>query len=106
MSKTREAYLAEIKEKRDKIQEIVSRKFSQYPCEVRGGHDDMEVAYIILYCVRREDFPNVENELDELIEDMSTIAEYLMLISNLKTPEVTKEYYPEFYEKWEKLGTR
>jgi len=32
---------------------------------------------------------------------MATIAEYLMLMSMIKTPEVTKEYYPEVYEKWE-----
>jgi len=106
MTLVRDAYLQEIQDKKAQIQKIVERKFPAYPVEVRGGHDDSETVYIILYCVKKTDIAEVESRLEELIEDMATIAEYLMLMSMIKTPEVTKEYYPEVYEKWENNGTR
>lgn len=48
MSKIRDAYLEEIKQKREEVQRIVSRKFPQYPCEVRGSYDSQETIVITL----------------------------------------------------------
>jgi len=106
MSLVRDAYLQEVQDKKAQIQKIVERKFPAYPVEVRGGHDDSESVYVILYCVKKDVIHEVADQLEDLFEDMATIAEYLMLMSMIKTPEVTQEYYPEIYEKWENNGTR
>ena len=103
MSLVRNAYLQEIKDKKGQIQKIVAKKFPQYPVEVRGGHDDSETVYIILYCVQKDAIDRTVDVLEELIEDMAPIADYLMLMSLVKTPDCTQEYYPEIYKIWENM---
>lgn len=106
MSAIRDAYLAEIQQKREAVKKIVSRKFP-YPCEVRGSMDSPETIVITLFCVPKEECDRVIDQLDELVEDMQSILEYLMVLSQVKTPEVTKQYFPEYYlENPEKCGTR
>ena len=106
MSLVRDAYLQEVQGKKAQIQKIVERKFPAYLVEVRGGYDSPETIHIILYCVEKERVSEVVDQLEDLIEDMATILEYLMPLSIIKTIEVTQEYYPEIYEKWENNGTR
>jgi len=55
MSLVRDAYLQEVQNKKAQIQKIVREKITRIPYEVRGGHDDSETVYIILYCVKKTD---------------------------------------------------
>jgi hypothetical protein len=103
MSLVRDAYLQEIKDKKEQIQKIVAKKFPQYPVEVRGGRDDSETVYVILYCVEKDVIHEVVDKLEDLFEDMAPIADYLMLMSLVKTPDCTQEYYPEIYKIWENM---
>lgn len=96
MSQVRDAYLEEIRQKKEAIKNIVSRKFP-YPCEVRSSYDSMETIIITLFCVPSIDNEAVLDKLADLVNDMETILEYLMVISQTKTPEVTKQYFPEYY---------
>jgi glycerol-3-phosphate dehydrogenase len=106
MSAVRDAYLAEIQQKREAVKKIVARKFP-YPCEVRGSMDSQETLVITLFCVPAQKHDEVLDQLDELVEDMQSILEYLMVLSQVKTPEVTQRYFPEYYlENTEKSGTR
>jgi hypothetical protein len=107
MSKIRDAYLEEIKQKREEVQSIVSRKFPQYPCEVRGSYDSQETIIVTLFCVPPQEHDHVLEQLDELVNDMQPILDYLMVLITVKTPEVTRQYFPEYYlENQEKSGTR
>lgn len=97
MSKIRDAYLEEIKQKREEVQRIVSRKFPQYPCEVRGSYDSQETIVITLFCVPQQEHDHVLEQLDELVDDMQTTLDYLMALIMIKAPEVTRQYFPEYY---------
>lgn len=97
MSKARDAYLEEIKQKREAVHKIVSRRLPQYPCEIRSSYDSQETILITLFCVPKQEHDHVLEQLDELVNDMQPILEYLMVLIMVKTPEVTRQYFPEYY---------
>jgi hypothetical protein len=72
-----------------------------------GSYDSQETIVITLFCVPHQEHDHVLEQLDELVDDMQTTLDYLMALIMIKTPEVTRQYFQEYYlENQEKSGTR